>query len=299
MLIVAGLVAAMFFQEPAEKQGIDPTGCELPGGQARAVAFIELPDRVESRDTVVEARICLRMRDPKVRIGSYHGVVTWDSTKAKLVEVEKGRMGMRLENTTKPGVVDFAGAFPAGFDDRAALTLKLSLTKSGKLPPLTLHMYELNELGGTILTSLLQVTGYPSTVKTSPGVNRKDSAAVARNRAPAADSARKRLPAAVGTTSTASTVQITSVAPSQPTVGSEVVLRGKGFTPTGNLLQLGRIEIRDLPSADGGTLIRFALPTEMPAKGEVPPKAIGAGEYTVVVRNARGVSNTFRFTVRN
>ena len=293
MLIVAGLVAAMLFQEPGEKEGIDPTGCEMPGGSARAVAFIELPDRVASRDSVVDARICLRMRDPRVRIGSYHGIVTWDSTKAKLMEVEKGRMGMRLENTTRPGVVDFAGAFPAGFDDRAALTLKLSLTRAGKLPPLTLHMFELNEVSGTILTSTLQVTGYPSTVKTNPGV-RKDTAAIARGRTSATDSEKKRLP--VGTTST---VQITSVAPAQPTVGSEVVIRGKGFTPTGNLLQFGRIEIRDLPSADGGTLIRFAIPTEMPARGEVPPKVVGAGEYTVVVRNARGVSNAFRFTVRD
>ena len=294
MLIAAGLVAAMLFQEPGEK-GIDPTGCDMPKGTARAVAFIELPDRIEPRDTVVEARICLRMRDSKVRIGSYHGVVTWDSTKAKLVEVDKGRMGMRLENTTKAGVVDFAGAFPAGFDDRAALTLELSLAKPGKLPPLTLHMFELNEVGGTVLTSQLAVTGYPASLKTTPGAVRKEFGEVTAS-ARSADSTKK--PAST-VAPTATTVRITGVAPAEPRAGAEVVIRGQGFTPTGNTLQVGSIEIRDLPSADGGTLIRFTLPTEMPARGEVPPKVLGAGEYTVVVRNARGTSNPLRFTVRN
>ena len=298
MLIAAGLIAAMLFQEPGENEGIDPKGCDMPKGAARAAAFIELPERVEPRDTVVEARICLRMRDPKIRIGSYHGVVTWDSTKARLVDVEKGRMGMRLENTTKAGMVDFAGAFPAGFDDRAALTLELSLAKAGKLPPMTLHMYELNEVRGTVLTPMLSVTGYPATIRTVAGRVRKDTAVVARSSA--TDSSKKRSSSSgVSSSLVATKVQITSVSPAEPRIGTEVVVRGTGFTPTGNTIQLGRIEIRDLPSANGGTLIRFTLPTELPSRGEVPPKVISGGEYTVVVRNARGVSNTLRFTVRD
>jgi hypothetical protein len=304
MLIVVGVAAAMLLQEPGENEGLDPKGCLMPKGAARAAAFVELPERIRAKDSVAEAKVCLVMRDPKVRIGSYHGLITWDSTKAKLEEVEKGRMGMRIENTTRAGAVDFAGAFPGGFDDRAALTLKLVLAKPGKLPPLTLHMYELNEISGTILTSMLTVTGYPSTVKTVPGPMKKPAATVATTGGTAvplkADSAKKKTASGGGaSTTTPVSVEITSVAPATPAIGSEAVIRGKGFMPTGNTVQIGRVEIRDLPSADGGTLIRFTIPTEVPAKGEVPPMQLGPGEYTMVVRNARGTSNTLRFMVRD
>lgn len=304
MLIAAGVIAALVIGGPGDSQGLDPKICLQPKGAARAAAFVELPARIRARDSVVVARVCLAMRDPKVRIGSYHGLITWDSTKATLVKVEKGKMGMRLENTTKAGAVDFAGAFPAGFDDRAALTLRLALAKPGKLPPLKLHMLELNEVSGTVLTSMLTVTGYPATLRTKPGPLKKDTTAVAGGRAGApvrADSSKSGSSGGGGTAKIppVSGVQLANLAPAQATPGSETVIRGTGFTATGNTVQFGRVEIHNLPSADGGTLIRFTVPTEIPATGEVPPKMIGPGEYTVVVRNARGTSNVLRFTVRD
>ena len=295
-MLIAGLVAAMLFQEPGKLDELIPKGCELPKGVARAVAFIELPERVGARDSVVDARICLRTRDSKLRIGSYHGVVTWDSTKATLREVKKGRRGMRLENTTKAGVVDFAGAFPSGLDERSVMTLELTLAKPGKLPPLTLHMFELNEVSGTVLTSTLSVTGYPATLKTTPGALKKNTNAAGIR---GADSAKKTSPAGNASPTAPTAVEITGVSPAEPRAGSEVVVRGKGFMPVGNTLLIGAIEIRDLPSADGGTLIRFTLPTERPARSEAGPKVVGAGQYTVTVKNARGTSNTLRFTVRD
>jgi len=279
--------------------------CARPRGSTRALASLELAQKLGARDTMAVVRVCLATKDPKVRIGSYHGLLTYDSLAARLIRVDKGKQGMKIENTTRAGAIDFAGAFPGGLDDSVALTLRLALTKPGKLPTLRLHMFELNSLSGTVLTSTLRVTGYPASVRTTPGPLRRDTAVTASRNPPVrAESAKSGTSSGGGPpggSSSATSVHLESVTPASALPGDPVtvVIRGKGFTATGNTVRFGRIEIADLPSADGGTMIRVGVPTEFPATGEVPPKQIGSGEYPLVVRNSRGTSNELRFVLRN
>ena len=256
--------------------------------------------RPAARDTVIAVRVCLVTHDPRVRIGSYHGLVTWDSTAATLVRAEKGKMGMRIENTTKAGAVDFAGAFPAGLNDTIALTLHLALAKPGKVPPLKLHMFELNTVEGNVITSQLRVTGFPASLRTTPGPLKSVSTRSAARAQLAADSS-KRASSGEGSAKTVTgspkisgITQITS-GPGDP---PQAVIRGSGFLPTGNTVMFGQVELTNLPAADGGTMIRFTVPEEIPATGEVPPMRIGPGEYAVAVKNARGVSNAVKFGVK-
>jgi hypothetical protein len=275
--------------------------CARPPASTAAQASLELVSKPAATDTVVMVRVCLATHDPNIRIGSYHGLVTWDSTAATLIRAVKGKVGMRIENTTKAGAVDFAGAFPAGLNDTIALTLHLALAKPGKLPPLRLHMFELNTVAGDVITSRLRVTGYPASIRTTPGPLKTDTTRNAARTQLAADSSgRNRGSDGSPKTVTSGPPKISSItqttsAPGDP---AQAVIRGSGFAPTGNTVMFGQVELTNLPAADGGTMIRFTVPQEMPATGEAPPMRLTPGEYPVTVRNARGVSNAMMFGVK-
>ena len=297
MLIAGALVAVLAFNAQSAQ------ACARPTGSTVAKASMELAAKVGARDTTAVVRVCIATKDPAVRIGSYHGLVTWDSTAARLEKVEKGRMGMRIENTTKAGVVDFAGAFPAGLTDTIALTLRLSLTKPGKLPPLRLHMFELNEVTGKILTSQLRVTGYPSSLRTTPGPLTRDTAVRVASAPVRADTVKKSTGGGSGSTkvSASSAPKIISVTQTASGPGDppQALIRGTGFTASGNTVVFGGAEIGNLPSADGGTMIRFTVPDEVPSSGEVPPMKISGGVHDVMVKNARGSSNVVKFELKS
>ena len=310
-LLIAAIVAVFAFANTA-----DAVPCARPTGKVKAKASLELAQKVGARDTMAIVRVCLATKDPAVRIGSYHGLLTYDSIAARLVSVDRSKQGMKVANTNKAGVIDFAAAFPGGMDDSVALTFRLALAKPGKLPPLRLHMYELNALSGSVLTSSVRVTGYPSSIVTTPGPLRRDTAATAASNKP--DTAPKKIVSTSGNKPTAKTdsikrptstggnaaqdgVHLESVTPSSAPAGEPVtvVIKGTGFTPTGNTVRFGRIEITNISSTAGGTLIRITVPTEFPATGEVSPKQIGGGDFPISVRNSRGTSNELAFVLRS
>jgi hypothetical protein len=78
----------------------------------------------------------------------------------------------------------------------------------------------------------------------------------------------------------------------------EVELRGTGFTATGNAVWFGSLSVGSVASANG-TSLRFIVPSQHPARGEVPPMMIQAGDYAVSIRNRNGVSDTISFTLRS
>ena len=287
-MLTATLFAVMLSVAPTEP-------CARPTGAVKAKASLELAAKVGPKDTVATVRFCVGVKDPKVRIGSYHGLITWDSTAARLSRVQKGKMGMRIENTTKAGVVDFAGAFPAGLDDTVALTLHLALAKPGKVPVLKLHMFELNAVSGVILTSQVRVSGYPSTVRTTPGPLKSAVATAQKN-----DSANASISNGNGSLKDASSgaPAITAITQSGNRDEVQAVIRGTGFLPTGNTVVFGRVELTNLPSADGGTMIRFPVPESFPSTSEVPPMKVEPGDYQVRVKNARGTSNAITFALK-
>ena len=78
----------------------------------------------------------------------------------------------------------------------------------------------------------------------------------------------------------------------------EVTLYGTGFTPDANVVTFSGIALGASVS-DSGRLLRFIVPTQYPARGEVPPRSIPAGTHAVTVTNQNGVSDTLSFLVRS
>lgn len=76
-----------------------------------------------------------------------------------------------------------------------------------------------------------------------------------------------------------------------------LTIRGSGFMPTGNVVDIGPVTIPDVPSAEPGR-ITVRVPKSLPSKAEAPPLVLIAGEYPVTVTTPGGTSNalTFRLT---
>jgi len=78
----------------------------------------------------------------------------------------------------------------------------------------------------------------------------------------------------------------------------DVTLYGTGFTRAGNVVTFNGIELGSAAS-DDGRRVRFTIPTQYPAHGEVPPRSISAGTYAVTVTNQNGVSDTLTYLLRS
>ena len=96
---------------------------------------------------------------------------------------------------------------------------------------------------------------------------------------------------------------LTTLEPAAAPVGSEVTIRGGGFSPTENAVYLGQGYVPHLRSADGATLA-FIVPASLePAcRFSTPPCrtpsiATPAGTFQVAVVNSNGMSNRAGFTV--
>ena len=77
----------------------------------------------------------------------------------------------------------------------------------------------------------------------------------------------------------------------------EVTLYGTGFTPSANVVTFSGILLGAIAS-DSGRMLRFIVPTQYPARGEVPPRSISTGTHMVTVTTQNGVSDTLSFLVR-
>lgn len=145
------LIAIALLQSP---QAVEPCGDKrvTSGAEAYVVA-----DPGRAADTLVTAVVCLKV-GRGVKVGSYHGELTFDSTSARVVDVARATGGMRVENAKDGGRVRFAGADPMGFADGMLLRVTFRPTRRGKAPALTLQMRELNSTAGA---SLLVAKGKP------------------------------------------------------------------------------------------------------------------------------------------
>ena len=110
-------------------------------------------------DTLVATVCIVPMRGTgELKVGSYHGELHFDSS-ATVVRVEKPDGGVRVENATIRGQVNFAGAAPAGFPGRALVTVVLKLAKPSTKPALRLQLEELNTTDGQKLSQQVVVEG--------------------------------------------------------------------------------------------------------------------------------------------
>ena len=114
------------------------------------------PPKPAARDTLATATVCVVDAAATRRVASYHGELSFDSTAARVVSVEKPKDGMRVDNAKVAGSVRFAGAAPQGFTDPAFVTVTLRLKRAGVSPRLRLRMVELNATDGkSLLTELI------------------------------------------------------------------------------------------------------------------------------------------------
>lgn len=119
---------------------------------ARVVAVSRSP-----RDSVVRASVCVvPARVPGAKVGSYHGELHYNPAVYTVSAVEKGEGGVRVENATIPGQVNFAGAAPAGFPGRVLVTVVFRALGSQR-PQLRLAVKELNTTDGKSLMQSLVV----------------------------------------------------------------------------------------------------------------------------------------------
>ena len=136
----------------------DPCAALQPG---RTITARVVTSRTTPGDTLIATVCVVPMRGAAaLKIGSYHGELHFDST-ATVVRVDKPEGGVRVENTTIRGQVNFAGAAPAGFPGRSLVTVVLRLGKPAAKPMLRLEIKELNTTDGQKLSQDVVVEGTP------------------------------------------------------------------------------------------------------------------------------------------
>jgi hypothetical protein len=135
----------------------DPCDARASLRAAGIEAFVVVP-AMRARDTVVTAQVCVvpgKTGGQRAQIGSYHGELRFDSTKVRVLRVEKPAGGVRVENARIAGAVRFAGAEPRGFQPGRLLSVVLRVAKPGARPVVGLTMIELNATDGTSLLKQL------------------------------------------------------------------------------------------------------------------------------------------------
>lgn len=151
-MLTAFLALALFSGAP------DPCDALEPG---RAITARLVTARQSPGDTLTVTVCVVPQRgSPPLKIGSYHGELHFDST-ATIVRVDKPGGGVRVENATIEGQVNFAGAAPEGFPGRSLVTVVLRLKGAAARPALRLRIKELNTTDGQRLSQDVVVEGAP------------------------------------------------------------------------------------------------------------------------------------------
>jgi hypothetical protein len=225
--------------------------------------FVEIvPGR--PRDGSVRARVCV---DPgKSTIGSYALSAGYDAQIMRAVAVE-GTSGMQASNVQTAGVVRLAGATPNGLSKGELAVVVFELIRGATAGDVTLHPTEISTPSGSSLLASTRV------------VNHRAKTAVV-SAAPHIDSITPR-------SAEVSNDRVT-----------DLVIHGAGFAITGNVVVFDGAIIDSVASDAGGTIIRFAAPTIIPAHGDQTPHRVRPGRVTVRVRTAAGLSNPVIFTAR-
>ncbi|MEO5568627.1 MAG: cohesin domain-containing protein [Gemmatimonadaceae bacterium] len=228
--------------------------------------FFIAPVASGPRDTVVVARVCLTASAKG--IGSYMATITYDSTRLRVVRVDVSG-GMQVANSRVAGTIRLAGASPGGFSSGQLVSVRFKPARSRTLGRIALVVSEASTPGGASLMGETRGQGWPADAKA-------DQAA-----GPSVD----------------------SISPRAAEVGHErvtdLVLYGRRFAPAGNTVVFDGVEVTGLLSEAQGTIVRFAAPTWIPARGSSPAHQVKAGRVQVRLKHPGGTSNAVVFTVRD
>jgi hypothetical protein len=261
--------------------------CAVPGtGTTKGAYFFLEGVRSSVNDTLAVARLCLV--PPKSGVGSYQATLTFDSTVMRAVRVDVSG-GMQAKNMTVPGVIKLAGAAPNGFARGSLATIAFRQLRGRALAKIHLTLVEVNTPRGADLLADSKVAGYPSTDRTLGLVETNPNARGARG-------TRGLLGSAVGAP------HIDSISPKSGKVDPEsvveVALYGRGFAADGNTVLFDAATVNRSVAENGGTVLKFIVPTMIPAHGNVQFHRVEAGTFAVRVLTPSGTSNTVTFTVR-
>lgn len=280
LLVVAG--AIRFAEPPAA-----PVCAVVGSGTAKGAQLFLEAVKPLAKDTVLSARLCLV--PPKAGVGSYNAMLTFDSTVMRAVRVDVSG-GMQAKNMTVPGVIKLAGAAPNGFARGPLATIVFKLLTGKSLAKVRVTLVEANTPGGASLLADSKVAGYPPTDRTLGVIESTPSGQGAGGT--------HILPRG----STLGAPHIDSISPNSgkidPESVLEVTLYGKGFAAEGNTVLFDAATVEKPVSENGGTILKFIVPTMIPAHGNVQPHRVEAGKFTVKVLAPAGTSNAVRFTVR-
>lgn len=237
-------------------------GARVTTGETRF--FIE-PAASAARDTVIVARVCLAASARGM--GSYMATITFDSTRMRVMRVDVSG-GMQVANSRIPGTIRLAGASPGGFSSGALASVFFKPSDSRTMSRITLAVSEASTPAGASLMEETRVQGWLA------------NASAGQSTRPTVD----------------------SISPRSAEVGDErvtdLVLHGRGFAPAGNIVLFDGVEVTGLLSENEGTVVRFAAPTRIPARGSRPGHRVRPGPVQVRLKHSGGISNGVSFTVR-
>ena len=239
------------------------------------------------RDTIVEMRACLSGAGK--RIGSFHAIIQFDTTRARAISIAAPRFGTVVHNESRPGHIAFAGATPAGFEDGPVLLVALRLARAGRTPPVSLDVKELNSTEPKSMLAQAHVHGWPST--RTAQLAQKAEARRQRGGKVSVRAAPPTAPPVIERITPQSFPADTSIPPM-------IEIVGRHFAAEGNVIRIGPGQIRSVTSANGGTIIRFLLPRRIVVADEAPPMQVGPGDLEIRVRTVRGESNAVTIHIR-
>lgn len=133
--------------------GCDPTTPRTPSAYA-VVA------NVARSDTLSTITICLASDTARLRIAGYHGELTMGRG-LQVVGVDRPPGGTRIENTSAPGRVSFAGVASSGFAPGAVLVLRVAQHGSRADAQIRLTMLDVTDIAGRDVAAMVHVDSLP------------------------------------------------------------------------------------------------------------------------------------------
>lgn len=147
------VVALLLLRPP----GPDP--CPAHRSAASPAAFV-IVDRAADTDTLAAVTICLVSDTARLRVGGYHGELSLPRS-TRVVKVERPPGGTRIENTTVPGRVSFAGVAIEGVAPGSVLSLTIARRNAADDGLLRLTLIDVTDVNGRAVRPQIAVDSVP------------------------------------------------------------------------------------------------------------------------------------------
>jgi len=162
LLMIAGTLVPFTASRDVTRQSVQSTGaCAAASPRASAFAVVE---RRAPNDTLATVTICLVSDTAKLRLAGYHGELTLGGN-GRIVKVHRPSGGTRIENTTVPGRVSFAGVAAEGLASGPVLALTVARLSSNDDARVRLTMIDVTDIAGRDVAKQVQVDSMPRSAR--------------------------------------------------------------------------------------------------------------------------------------